>query len=153
MSVAEPIIPRKIWTRADVDLLPPEAFSLELINGELIDRMGKKPPHIFWKNRLQKWLVSQFGFDWVRSEDPIDVAPEDNPINEPEPDLAVTHMSINETRGKNPKPTDTRLIVEISDKLSALTQQSNWIYMLAREFRNIGYWMFVKRMRRDYSCI
>ena len=114
MSAAD--IPRKIWTRAEADLLPSDSLSLELVNGELIDRMGKKPPHVYWKNILQEWLVANFGFGHVRSEDPIDVAPEDNPTSEPEPDLIVTYRSLKETRGANPSPEDLRLLVEVSDQ-------------------------------------
>ena len=116
MSAAEPlIIPRKVWTREEVERLSWEGLSLELVNGELIDRMGKKPPHIYWKTVLGKWLRANFGDDFVRSEDPIDVAPEDNPTSEPEPDLSVTYLPIQVTRGSNPKPEDLRLVVEVSD--------------------------------------
>lgn len=116
MSAAEQIIPRKIWTRAEVDLLPADVLQLELINGELIDRMGKNPPHIFWKNVLRNWLLKQFGDEFVLTGDPIDVSPQDNPINEPEPDLAVTLPSIKESRGHNPTPQEIRLVVEVADR-------------------------------------
>ena len=56
-----------------------------------------------------------FGGECVRSEDPIDVAPEDNPASEPEPDLIVTYQSRRELRNSNPKPEDLRLVVEVSD--------------------------------------
>ncbi len=116
MSAADIYLPRKLWTRADVEKIDPAmAETLELIKGELIDRMGKKPPHVLWKMRLAKWLRQQFGEDCVRTEDPIDVAPEDNPTNEPEPDIAVTDQPISVTGGINPKPADLRLVVEVSD--------------------------------------
>ncbi len=92
-----------------------DGLSLELVNGELIDRMGKRPPHVFWKTVLRDWLTAQFGAEYVRSEDPIDVGPEDNPTSEPEPDLSVTYEPIRVTRGINPKPENLRLVVEISD--------------------------------------
>ena len=116
MGAAEPlVIPRKVWTRAEVDRLSWDGLSLELINGDLIDRMGKRPPHIYWKTVLRDWLIEHVGAPYVRTEDPIDVAPEDNPTNEPEPDLSVTHLSMQEMRGANPKPENLRLVVEISD--------------------------------------
>lgn len=116
MSAAEPlVIPRKVWTRAEVNRLSLDGLSLELVNGELIDRMGKKPPHVYWKTILGNWLREHFGEDFVRSEDPIDVAPADNPTSEPEPDLIVTYKPIQLTRGMNPKPEDLRLVAEISD--------------------------------------
>ena len=75
MSGAQPLIPRKVWTRAEVDRLSFDGLSLELVNGDLIDRTGKRPPHIYWKAVLRKWLISQFGDDYVRTEDPVNVAP------------------------------------------------------------------------------
>jgi Uma2 family endonuclease len=45
---------------------------------------------------------------------PIDVAPEDNPTNEPEPDLIVLTKPSHEFRNANPRPADLRLVVEIS---------------------------------------
>ena len=116
MSAADQIaIPRKVWTRAEVDRLSLDDLHLELVNGELIDRMGKKPPHVYWKSNLRDWLIEQFGAKYVRTEDPIDVAPEDNPTSEPEPDIVVTNQSRKVTRGANPKPEDLRLVVEVSD--------------------------------------
>lgn len=116
MSAAETLfIPRKVWTRDEVNRLSWDGLSLELINGELIDRMGKRPPHIFWLSVLRGWFFQHFGIEFVRSEDPIDVAPQDNPTSEPEPDLAVTKSSLRETRGANPNTSDLRLVVEVSD--------------------------------------
>lgn len=67
MPLAEPH-PRKVWTRADMELLDPAlAETLELVGGEVIDRMGKKPPHTFWKNEIRDWLQVQFGNVFVRS--------------------------------------------------------------------------------------
>jgi Uma2 family endonuclease len=46
---------------------------------------------------------------------PIDVAPEDNSTNEPEPDLIVLAKPSREFQVANPQPSDLRLVVEISD--------------------------------------
>ncbi len=47
---AEVEIPRKVWTREEahalLDLGFPNADRLELINGDLINHMGKKHPHV-----------------------------------------------------------------------------------------------------------
>ena len=97
-----------------VDLGFPNAEKLELINGELIDRMGKNHPHVLWENLTLAWLHSIFGSEFVRFEAPTDVSAEDNPINEPEPDLMVTKKSIREYR-TTPSPSDLLLVIEISD--------------------------------------
>lgn len=88
--------------------------NLELINGDLIDRMGKRRPHILWQHRILWWLQSVFGPEFVESESPTDVSIEDNPTSEPEPDLKVTAKPI-EAYLTNPPPGDVRLIVEVSD--------------------------------------
>ena len=63
---------------------------------------------------LVEWLVQIFGFRFVNQEVPIDVAPEDNPTNEPEPDLIVlTRQSL--CFRSNPRPEDLRLVVEVAD--------------------------------------
>ena len=62
---------------------------LELVAGELISKLGKKRPHVNALVAVQAWLVRTFGEQFVNPEAPIDVAPEDNPTNEPEPDLIV----------------------------------------------------------------
>src|SRR5579864_5457232 len=87
------IPPRKRWTRAECAQLASAGIldyeHLELIEGELIDKIGKHRPHVALLKRMQIWLEASFGQDRVNSEAPIDVAPADNPINEPEPDLIV----------------------------------------------------------------
>jgi hypothetical protein len=52
---------------------------LELVEGELISKIGKKRPHVNSLTLLYGWLVSVFGSRFVNQEAPIDVAPEDNP--------------------------------------------------------------------------
>ena len=115
-SPAEP--PRKRWTRQECVALETSGIwaqqHLELIEGELISKMGKKRPHTNVLIVIQDWLVRTFGPQFVNPETPIDVAPEDNPTNEPEPDLIILTKPSREFKG-NPQPADLRLVVEISD--------------------------------------
>jgi Uma2 family endonuclease len=110
---------RKRWTRAECVALEEagiwEQQKIELVNGELISKMGKNRPHVYALVLLQGWLVSVFGLQFVSPESPIDVAPEDNSTNEPEPDLIVLERPIREIMSGNPRPADIRLLVEISD--------------------------------------
>lgn len=87
----------------------------ELVNGELISKMGKKRPHVNALVAVRAWLVRTFGEQFVNPEAPIDVAPEDNPTNEPEPDIVVLARPSREFQDVNPRPADLRLVVEISD--------------------------------------
>jgi Uma2 family endonuclease len=111
--------PRKRWTRAECTALEASGLwdqqHLELVQGELISKMGKKRPHVNALVAVQAWLVRTFGEQFVNPEAPIDVAPEDNPTNEPEPDLVVLAKPSREFEDANPRPSDLRLVVEISD--------------------------------------
>jgi Uma2 family endonuclease len=51
----------------------------------------------------------------VNSGAPIDVAPEDNPTNEPEPDVIVLKRDLSHFTSGNPRPQDLQLVVEVAD--------------------------------------
>jgi Uma2 family endonuclease len=112
-------IPRKRWTREEYHALEYcdvlQYQRLELVEGELISKMGKKRPHVTSLTQMQKLLVAIFGFEFVNPEAPIDVSPEDNPTNEPEPDLIVLAGDPAQLASANPRPRDLRLVVEIAD--------------------------------------
>jgi Uma2 family endonuclease len=107
------------WTRADCVTLEASGLwdqqRLELVRGQLISKLGKKRPHVNALVAVQAWLVRTFGVQFVNPAAPIDVAPEDNPTSEPEPDLVVLARPSREFRDANPRPCDLRLVVEISD--------------------------------------
>ncbi len=110
--------PRKRWTRAECELLERSGLllneRLELVDGELINKMGKNHPHVRALALLMNWLKNSFGWEFVYQESPIDVAPEDNSTNQPEPDGIALKRSILELRTR-PTPKDLVLVVEISD--------------------------------------
>src|SRR5205814_7316881 len=64
--------------------------------------------------RMHGWLEDVFGRDFVNQEAPIDVAPEDNHTNEPEPDVIVLKRESSSFRS-NPRPQDLHLVVEVAD--------------------------------------
>ncbi len=111
--------PRKHWSRAECDALENAGLlngeRLELIEGELISKMGKRRPHTITLTLVATWLVRVFGPEFVNQETPIDVAPEDNPTSEPQPDAIVLQRPHWEYRTSNPGSTDVRLLVEVSD--------------------------------------
>ena len=119
-SVPPPLEPaRKRWTREECVALEASGIwdqqHLELIEGELISKMGKKRPHTISLVRVQAWLVRVFGEQYVNPETPIDLAPADNSINEPEPDLIVLSQRSDDVRDRNPQPSEVRLLVEVAD--------------------------------------
>src|SRR5271165_4578475 len=92
-----PLIPRrKRWTRDECALLESsgiwEQQKLELIDGELLSKVGQNQPHVILLGLIMEWLVETMGRRRVNVNAPIDVAPEDNPTNEPEPDVIVRKL-------------------------------------------------------------
>ncbi len=110
---------RKIWTRAECELLaslePFQSQSLELIEGELINRMGKGTLHTAIVAMLLELLAGVFGLSFVIQEPAIDVSPEDNPTSEPQPDLVVVSAKASSFARRRPGPVDIRLLVEVAD--------------------------------------
>jgi Uma2 family endonuclease len=64
---------------------------------------------------LEIWLGGVFGARLVIPESPIDVSPEDNPTNEPEPDQIVLKRDFSHFTDENPRPVDLQLVVEVAD--------------------------------------
>jgi Uma2 family endonuclease len=122
ITIPEPIPsipPRKRWTRTECAQLTSAGVldydHLELIEGELIDKMEKRRPHVVGVAKIAGWLQRAFGQDRVNSEAAIDVAPADNPINEPEPDVIVFRRAGGAYSYSIPQPDDVALVVEVSD--------------------------------------
>jgi Uma2 family endonuclease len=110
---------RKRWTRAECARLAATGLldqqRLELVDGDLIDKMGKNRPHVIVSTLINTWLLKVFGERFVHQESPIDVSPEDNPSNEPEPDVIVLNQDFSNFLSANPSPQDLLLVVEIAD--------------------------------------
>jgi Uma2 family endonuclease len=109
---------RKQWMRAECALLQESGLwdgkHFELIDGELYNKMGKNRPHAIALTFLRAWLTRLFGDHFVETETSVDVAPEDNPTNEPESDIIVLTKPTWEF-ASNPIPADIRLAIELSD--------------------------------------
>jgi len=120
MERAAPRVPlRKRWTKSECAVLEASGLlnveHLELVEGELISKMGKNRPHVLALALLVAWVEDTFGRRFVHQEAPIDVAPEDNPTNEPEPDIIVLKRDRTDFRSANPGPEDLWLVVEVAD--------------------------------------
>jgi Uma2 family endonuclease len=106
-----------MWTREDCRRLEgmgllPERW--ELIQGEIISKSGTNLPHSKISKRIDVWLSSVFPATHILPTCSIDVAPEDNPTSEAEPDITVLNRPADELT-QNPIPADIALIVEVSD--------------------------------------
>ncbi|MEO7653952.1 MAG: Uma2 family endonuclease, partial [Bryobacteraceae bacterium] len=108
--------PQKRWTREECAVLESAGVELhpyELIEGELIQKMGKNHRHMIALMRLCNWLRGVFGNLAVVQEPSIDVASLDNPASEPEPDVIVVARDFPELVPRA-QPGDIRLLVEVS---------------------------------------
>jgi Uma2 family endonuclease len=112
-------LPRKRFTREEVDRLTEAGFfdgrRYELIDGDLIDKMGQNPPHAFGIRLVLKWLASIGLADSILVQLPIEVAAPDRERSLPEPDLAVLVENKPEFAKRHPRGDELLLVVEVSD--------------------------------------
>jgi len=118
-SLAADSLRRKRFTRSEVDrMLELGIFDgqrCELIDGELIDKMGQNPPHAYAIQRLFAWLIGLFGPDRLRIQSPIEVKPGDSEWSLPEPDIAVLTEADVAYGKRHPRGDELLLVVEVAD--------------------------------------
>jgi Uma2 family endonuclease len=84
---------------------------VELIEGEVVTKMPKKPRHSLTKDLLQQIIRSIFPTEYlVREQEPITLGD-----SEPEPDLTVVTGSIHDFAERHPGPNEVVLVIEIAD--------------------------------------
>ena len=110
---------RKRFTRAEVQhMLDSGLFAgerYELINGDLIDKMGQNPPHATGVRKLMKVFAAIFGADRVLIQLPIEAGTTDSDRSLPEPDVAVLKQASDEYEDRHPRGDELLLVVEVSD--------------------------------------
>jgi len=106
------------WTRAQCQAIQ-EANIIdgryELVEGEIISKMGQGPQHAYVITRLIAWLFVLFGADFVRFQLPIQVPGQDNQTSEPEPDAAVLSRPASDFLEATPDASDVLMVVEVAD--------------------------------------
>jgi Uma2 family endonuclease len=116
---ATPDAPRKRFTRQEVDRLIDlgifDGQRFELIDGELFDKMGQKPPHAEAIRTLARLLSGILGLELVQVQLPIEAGGADRDRSLPEPDVAVLVERKPEYRRRHPRGDELILVVEISD--------------------------------------
>lgn len=109
---------RKRWTRDDCNFLERSGLiegRYELLDGEIISKMGQNQPHAITVTLLVKWLIAIFGGDFVIGQLPIEIAVSDQETNKPEPDASVLKEPVTRYLRSAPGPGDVRLVAEVSD--------------------------------------
>jgi len=87
----------------------------ELIDGDLIDKMGQKPRHSSAIQLLLDWLATFLRGGLIRVQLPIEAAGEDREWSEPEPDIAILVELIAEHDERHPRGDELLLAVEVAD--------------------------------------
>ena len=118
-QAAAEALPRKRFTREEVDRLTKTGFfegrRYELVDGDLIDKMGQRPAHAYGIQLMLKWLASILGIDSIRVQLPIEVSAADRERSLPEPDLAILVEAEPEYAKRHPRGDELLLAIEISD--------------------------------------
>jgi Uma2 family endonuclease len=85
---------------------------LHLIDGILVAKMTKKPPHVIACEKTHDALQRTVGAGWrVMVEAPVQLSEH----SEPEPDLALARGTADDYPEHHPGPADVALIVEVGD--------------------------------------
>jgi Uma2 family endonuclease len=85
---------------------------VELIDGYMVDKMGKNADHRYTTKEVLKALDSRLPPGWTsQKEEPVRI-PE---YDEPEPDVAIIRGSDADYRGRLPTADDVTLLVEVSE--------------------------------------
>jgi Uma2 family endonuclease len=117
---AEPPPPRKRFTREEVEEMLEAGLPLiqrcELIDGDLIDKMGQNPPHAVAIRRIKVVLTEIFGAEKILVQAPIEVATADQKWTWPEPDIAVlAAQSSLDYEDRHPRGDELLVLVEVAD--------------------------------------
>jgi Uma2 family endonuclease len=115
--------PRKRFTREEVDRLMEAGFfegrRYELIDGDLVDKMGQNPPHARGIQRTFAWLISIFSAATIRVQLPIEVSPAERERSLPEPDVVVLTQDKPEFDKRHPRGNELLLVIEVADTSAA----------------------------------
>jgi Uma2 family endonuclease len=141
---------RKYFTRQEVErMLASGALDgqrLELIDGQLFDKMGQKPPHAAAIRLLTKLLATVFELELIQIQLPIEAGDADRDRTLPEPDLAVLRERNTEFRLRHPRGDELVLAIEVSDTTIAFDLSRK-----AQIYANAGvpeYWVIDLNRRR-----
>lgn len=119
IPVTEESAPNRIrWTRHQCDAIVDAGIlhgRYELVDGEILTKMGQKPLHAAVIQLLTAWLAQGFGVQFVRIQLTIDVSESSPLYDEPEPDAAVTAQPATAYISRHPGPADLLLLVEVAD--------------------------------------
>jgi Uma2 family endonuclease len=84
---------------------------VELLEGWLVQKVGKNPPHTYSTRQLRKGLEQVIPAGWyVNSQEPVT-----DETSEPEPDASIVRGDSKDYLQRHPGPGDTALVGEVAD--------------------------------------
>lgn len=108
---------------------------VELLDGMLVEKMTKNPPHTFATQTVEEFLKSMALSGWtVRSQDPITLAD-----SEPEPDVALVRGSKKDFAARHPHASEVGLVVEVAD--ASLARDRGFKLQLYAKAKLPVYWI------------
>ncbi|NBV23632.1 MAG: Uma2 family endonuclease [Proteobacteria bacterium] len=104
------------YRMAETGVLPPDA-RVELLEGEIVDRMPSGPFHAGTTNRLAKFFIRLGQDNWeVAIQTPVRL----NEYSEPQPDLMLLKPEKHGYLKRHPEPEDVFLLIEVADSSLAV---------------------------------
>lgn len=111
------------FTRAEVERLENlgafEGKQVELIDGELIDKMGQNPTYAQAIRRSRIALGKVLDPDLIQIQVPIEVSVEDGESNLPQPDLYALGEDKPDYNERHPRGDEVLLVIEVADTSAA----------------------------------
>lgn len=108
---------------------------VELIEGVLVQKMSRNPPHDEALARIMRRLVRLLPEEWtLRGQSAVTLR-----HSEPEPDFAIAHGPEGTYSGRKPGPRDIALVIEVAD--SSLLADRNEQAILYADARIPEYWI------------
>ena len=92
-----------------------EGRRFELINGDVIDKMGQSARHSYVISELNAMLAARLDPRSVRVQLPLEVHRSERDYSEPEPDIAVLVAADAAYRIRHPRGDELQLVVEVAD--------------------------------------
>jgi Uma2 family endonuclease len=98
---------------------------VELIDGYLVTKMGKKPPHVWSVDCLDELFRALLigAALCVRKENPLRIVE----FDEPEPDVVIARGRRATYRARHPEPKDVALVIEVSETTYDRDRGHKWV--------------------------
>lgn len=108
---------------------------VELLDGWLVVKMPKKPPHILVTELTREVLDRLMPPNWfTNSQEPVTIK-----TSEPEPDISVVRGDRRQYRDRHPGPADIGMLVEVSD--TTLARDQGWKKQVYARAQIPVYWI------------